>query len=162
MSATHPAPVFPRTLPRDQPPPVYNTQVNGRSTPLYGLAWVCTHNKFHEIIGGEPLSIAGDQIRTRWNKHLFNYALQPETIFEEDGNYYLVAMRNKSNANHIVRAHDPNDELVDAARKAMCIDSEIEPTLQWYRFPLQWNLDEQRKKEEEALRRLYKSSDNKD
>lgn len=52
---------FPRRRPVNDPPPLYGKLVNGRRTPSYALAWVCTPRElFKNLGGGVPGIVTSD------------------------------------------------------------------------------------------------------
>ncbi|KAJ7445686.1 hypothetical protein B0H11DRAFT_1654250, partial [Mycena galericulata] len=58
-----------------------------------------------------------------------------------DENFYLIAMFNKLNADHLKRAINmAEDPLIQSGRVSMGVDQDtpLETTLQWFRWPLNW------------------------
>ncbi|KAF9041148.1 hypothetical protein BDP27DRAFT_1374399 [Rhodocollybia butyracea] len=145
--------LFHRRLPPDQPPPCRNSIVHGKRTPLYGLAWVCSPHQLSKNLGGVPTGRGKhrDVISAQW-KGPFSYELSPSAVFGMDGNYYLVAEWNEPHPGHTSEA------IIEAARKAVGVDKDVtlEATLQWYRFPLTWLVQEEREKEKLALKGMEK------
>ncbi|KAF9071172.1 hypothetical protein BDP27DRAFT_1322462 [Rhodocollybia butyracea] len=140
--------IFPRRLPPDQPPPRRDSIVQGKRTPLYGLAWVCSPREFSKNLGipfgyGEFREV----ISARWEGP-FSYELGPSVVGGVDGNYYLVAEWNKPHPGFTSEA------IIEAARKAMGVDKNVtlEATLQWHRFPLTWLAQEEDEKEKLAIK----------
>jgi hypothetical protein len=82
-----------------------------------------------------------------------SFGLAPIPYPALDGNFYLIAMFNKPNANHLTRVRDlAEDPLIKSARVAMGVDRDesVEKTLQWVRWPLNWLHAEARQLESES------------
>ncbi|KAJ7248550.1 hypothetical protein B0H12DRAFT_1123255 [Mycena haematopus] len=91
-----------------------------------------------------------DIISDKWGDIGFGYALAPIPYPGPDGNCYLIAMFNKPGADHLTRTRNvTEDPLIQAARVSMAVDldSSLENTLMWYRWPLHWLHAEVREKE---------------
>ncbi|KAJ7087324.1 hypothetical protein B0H15DRAFT_950202 [Mycena belliarum] len=137
---------FPLRRPVDEPPPRYETLLDGHRTPLYVLAWVCPSQKLYDNLekGLPPGTTVHyrnfrDFISMNWIGD-FPYELTPLPLCA-GGNYYLIAMFNKKSSNHLRRIRNrDNDPLIQAARVAFGVvnDPSLEATLQWFRFPLGW------------------------
>ncbi|KAJ7486345.1 hypothetical protein B0H11DRAFT_2015783 [Mycena galericulata] len=146
---------FPCRRPVDDPPPVRGDLVDGRPTPTYVLAWVCRPRKFFENLGGGTLGKVNyrnfsDVVTDKWvARPGFGLAHAPLPCPGADGNFYLVAMFNRPDANHLTRVRDVADPLIESARVSMGVDQDksLEDTLQWYRWPLHWLHAEQRERE---------------
>ncbi|KAF9071169.1 hypothetical protein BDP27DRAFT_1419212 [Rhodocollybia butyracea] len=142
-------PIFPRRLPPDQPPPRRDSIVEGKRTPLYGLAWVCSPRQLGKNLGsiGTGRGEYRNVISAQW-KGPFGYELLPSAVHGMDGKFYLVAEWNKPHPGHTSEA------IIEAARKAMGVDKDVtlEATLQWHRFPLTWLAQEEDEKEKLALK----------
>ncbi|KAJ7248548.1 hypothetical protein B0H12DRAFT_1324622 [Mycena haematopus] len=146
---------FPSRRPADQPPPLEGEIVDGRRTPAYVLAWVCDITTFYRNLGGGTLGEVDDcnfmdVVSDKWGEIGFGYALAPMAYPGPDGNFYLIAMFNTSRADHLTRARNvTQDPLIQAARISMRVDldSSLENTLMWYRWPLHWLHAEEREKE---------------
>ncbi|KAJ7499447.1 hypothetical protein FB451DRAFT_1205473 [Mycena latifolia] len=161
---------FPLRRPIDQPPPVCGELVNGRRTPTYVLAWVCPPRKFFENLGGGTLGKVDDsnyrlEVSKKWAAWPeFPSGLAPTPMYEGDGNYYLVAMFNTRNCDHLRRIRDmATDQLIQSARVSMGVDQDpaLEETLQWFRFPLNWLQAEANQREVERLKKLESELDDK-
>ncbi|KAJ7510414.1 hypothetical protein B0H11DRAFT_2216213 [Mycena galericulata] len=139
-------------LPVDQPPPLYGELVNDRHTPLYVLAWVCPRKLFENLGGGKLGTVSDrnlrDVISKKWGAWPdFAFSLEPMPWIGGDGNYYLIAMFNKRETDHLQRVLDvAEDPLLQSARVSVGVDQDpsLEETLQWFRFPLYWVEDEER------------------
>ncbi|KAE9405357.1 hypothetical protein BT96DRAFT_336234 [Gymnopus androsaceus JB14] len=138
---------FPRRRAFNDPPPPRNEEVNGRRTPLYGLAWVCTPEQLARSLEA-PVRAFGGAYRGRlvkkWDpENRFSYSLAPCVDLGEDMNYYVIALWNLPHPGHKA------DDIIDAARKALDVDSDpdLESTFMWYRFPLAWLRKEERERE---------------
>ncbi|KAJ7087322.1 hypothetical protein B0H15DRAFT_801372 [Mycena belliarum] len=138
--------LFPLRKPVDDPPPRHMSLVDGHSTPLYVLAWVCPPNKLYDNLekGLPPGTTVHwrnfrDYVSDKWIGD-FPFELEPLPLRAGD-NYYLIAMFNKKSSHHIRRIRNrDNDPLIQAARVAFGVDNDpsLEATLQWFRFPLRW------------------------
>ncbi|KAJ7644507.1 hypothetical protein FB45DRAFT_898091 [Roridomyces roridus] len=133
-------------LPADQPPPLEKTIVNGRRTPTYALAWFCDPERLYRNLGRAEIEVTGepwhlwDVVSNRYWRFEDNcgYGLSPIPHQTDDGNFYLVAMFNGAEANHLERIKDiANDPLIQGARIAMGVDGdpELEKTLKWHLWP---------------------------
>ena len=79
-----------------------------------------------------------------------------------DGNYYLIAMFNNKNADHLKLVCDiERDPLIQSARVSMGVDKDpsLEATLQWFRYPIDWLEAEERLKEAEEDAELQRDLD---
>ncbi|KAJ7073265.1 hypothetical protein B0H15DRAFT_1027530 [Mycena belliarum] len=68
-----------------------------------------------------------------------------------DDNFYLIAMFNRRDADHLRVARVRNvvdDPLIEAARVSMGVDQDksLESPLQWFRWPLHWLHAEQKER----------------
>ncbi|KIY73987.1 hypothetical protein CYLTODRAFT_485117 [Cylindrobasidium torrendii FP15055 ss-10] len=154
-------PRFPlRRSPKD-PPPVEGEIVDGHRTPCYGLAWVCPSKQLFENLRNERRPEVNDgDVLDIVNEHWgawpdFAWGLHPRPYLSTDGNWYLVAMFNRRLADHITRMQNlENDELVQSARVSFGIDKdttgELEKTLQWFIYPVNWTVAERKYKERRA------------
>ncbi|KAJ6613630.1 hypothetical protein B0H10DRAFT_1763253, partial [Mycena sp. CBHHK59/15] len=133
--------------PVDQPPPLEGELVDGRPTPTYVLAWVCDPTTLYRNLGGGTLGEVDDCnfidiVSQKWEAIPgFGLALAPLPYPGPDGNFYLIAMFNRSNAKHLTRVRNvTEDPLIQAARVSMGVnlDASLEDTLMWYRWPLHW------------------------
>lgn len=166
---------FPCRRPVDDPPPVRGDLVDGRPTPTYILAWVCPPRKFFENLGGGTLGKVNyrnfsNVVTDKWVARpgfgcvlavfhpsgfltlapTCSLAHAPLPYPGADGNFYLVAMFNRPDADHLTRVRDVvADPLIESARVSMGVDQDesLEDTLQWYRWPLHWLHAEQRERE---------------
>ncbi|KAF8146911.1 hypothetical protein K438DRAFT_2028016 [Mycena galopus ATCC 62051] len=147
---------FPCRKPANQPPPLHGDLVDGRPTPRYILAWVCPPRKFFENLGGGKLGEVdycnfSDVVAQKWVAMPgFGLAHAPLPYPGVDGNFYLVAMFNRPQVDHITRVRNlVEDPLIQSARVSMGVDQDksLEDTLQWYRWPLHWLDAEQRERE---------------
>lgn len=173
---------FPRRRAVDQPPPLLGELVDGRPTPTYVLAWVCPPRKFFENLGsGKPGEVDyrnfTDVISHKWGAwpdfecvlapfvvspyldviSTRSFGLAPLAYPGADGNFYLIAMFNKPNADHLKRVLDmAEDPLIQSARVSMGVDQDpsLETTLQWFRWPLYWLQAEERQRERARLEQL--------
>ncbi|KIY73988.1 hypothetical protein CYLTODRAFT_416635 [Cylindrobasidium torrendii FP15055 ss-10] len=152
---------FPLRRPADDPPPVEGQIVDGHRTPSYGLAWVCPPMELYENLRNEKYPRVSernalDVVNHNWGGWPdFSYALHPRPYLSSDGNWYLVAMFNRRSADHIKRIQNlENDELVQSARVSFGIDKdtsgELEKTLQWFIYPVNWTVAERKYKERRA------------
>ncbi|KAJ6474747.1 hypothetical protein C8R45DRAFT_381826 [Mycena sanguinolenta] len=135
---------FPRRRPFDHPPPRCGELVNGRPTPTYALAWVCPARTFYKNLGGGELGKVDDcnftdVVSKKWRAcPKFEPGLKPIPYPGVDGNFYLIAMFNERDADHLNRVLDvAGDPLIQSARICMGVDLDptLEDTLQWIRFP---------------------------
>ncbi|KAJ7499449.1 hypothetical protein FB451DRAFT_1385149 [Mycena latifolia] len=154
---------FPRRRPVDQPPPLRGPLINGRrSPPTYVLAWVCPPRKLFENLGGGKLGVVDDRnlsdvVFEKWGRPEFSFGLVPIPVLAVDGNYYLVAMFNRPDCDHLNRVLDvAGDPLIQSARVSMGVDQDpsLEETLQWFQFPLNWLGEEEHHREMERLTKL--------
>ncbi|KAJ7875817.1 hypothetical protein B0H13DRAFT_1632501, partial [Mycena leptocephala] len=118
--------------PVDQPPELCGELVNGRPTPTYALAWVCPPRTFYENLGGK-LGKVNDRnftniVSEQWGARnlsmtlLFwivsppdtgistSFNLKPLPWLGLDGNFYLIAMFNECNADHVNRVLNRNKD----------------------------------------------------
>ncbi|KAJ7920203.1 hypothetical protein B0H13DRAFT_1987378 [Mycena leptocephala] len=156
MSLSQNSERFPCRRPVDRPPPVRNDLVDGWPTPTYVLAWVCPARKFFENLGGGTLGKVNyrnfsDVVSEKWvARPGFGLAHAPLPYPGADGNFYLVAMFNRPDADHFTRVRNvAEDPLIESARVSMGVDQDkaLEDSLQWYRWPLHWLHAEQRELE---------------
>ncbi|KZV90607.1 hypothetical protein EXIGLDRAFT_837684 [Exidia glandulosa HHB12029] len=137
--------MFPPKRAREDPPPLHGAIICGRRTPRYVLAWRCDYGKLDTLtskVAGKPvmrdlntfIALRWMQIRPEGSNPRMPMGL--EVFLGRDGFYYLAAMHNtESRPDYKERARDPEDKLVEAARKTFLIDDDIEGTLKWYRLP---------------------------
>ncbi|KAJ7264436.1 hypothetical protein B0H12DRAFT_227451 [Mycena haematopus] len=134
---------FPRRRPVDDPPPLRGELVDGRRTPSYALAWVCPARAFYKNLGvGEPEHVDDcnftDIVSRKWHTcPKFAPGLEPIPYPGLNGNFYLIAMFNDPDADHLNRILDvAGDPLIQAARICLGVkeDPSLESTLQWFRF----------------------------
>ncbi|KAJ7130395.1 hypothetical protein C8R44DRAFT_775477 [Mycena epipterygia] len=136
--------IFPRRKPVDQPPLRCGELVDGHRTPSYALAWVCPSATFYKNLGGGVLGKVDDcnftdVVSEKWRScPKFGHDLKPIPYPGMDGNFYLIAMFNERNADHLNRVLDPEDPLIQSARISMGVDQTpaLEDTLQWIRWPI--------------------------
>ncbi|KAJ7023540.1 hypothetical protein C8F04DRAFT_1047971 [Mycena alexandri] len=135
---------FPRRRPVDSPPPLRGEIVDGRPTPRYALAWVCSDEAFYKNLSvGEPRPVSLRNFTTvvskKWRSdQTFGQALKPIPYPRRNGDFYLIAMFNDRAADHLTRVRNPaGDPLIQSARRTLGVDQDptIEKTLQWFRFP---------------------------
>ncbi|KAJ7350545.1 hypothetical protein DFH08DRAFT_861721 [Mycena albidolilacea] len=137
---------FPRRKPVTEPPLLRGELVNGRPTPTYALAWVCSSLKFYKNLGGGELGKVddcnfSDVVTEKWHacpKFDRPPGLEPIPYPGMNGNFYLIAMFNERNADHLERVRDvAGDPHIQSARMAMGVnlDPTLEKTLQWIRWP---------------------------
>ncbi|KAJ7087325.1 hypothetical protein B0H15DRAFT_801374 [Mycena belliarum] len=144
MSLSTEQETFPPCYPVDQPPPTRGTSVNGHRTPTYALAWVCPRDKLYENLGEGQPGIVNDRniadiVAKRWSASDSGFSLAQMPVLGGDGNFYLITMYNDPVVNHLERVRDKfTDPLIEAARVALAVDQDLEKTLQWFRFPLDW------------------------
>ncbi|KAJ7902386.1 hypothetical protein B0H13DRAFT_2026653, partial [Mycena leptocephala] len=103
--------------------------VDGWRTPTYALAWVCPPRTFYENLGGGTEWAA-------WPDFGYDLGLLPcaHALPGADGNFYLIAMFNKPDTDHLARVRNlKEDPLIESAR--------------WYRWPLDWLHAEERERE---------------
>ncbi|KAJ7243232.1 hypothetical protein C8J57DRAFT_1366226 [Mycena rebaudengoi] len=131
--------------PVEQTPPLLGVIENGRPTPKYALAWVCKPSTLFKNLGGVGIvnfrNFSGVVSKNWRNAPISDFGLAPIPYPALDGNFYLIAMFNKPNANHLTRVRDlAEDPLIKSARVAMGVDQDesVEKTLQWVRWPLNW------------------------
>jgi len=144
----------------DQPPPLRGEVVNGRRTPTYVLAWVCSARKFFANLGDGERGKVNDRnftdiVSKKWSAYPdLPYSLQPTPYLGGDGNYYLIIVFNTADAEHTTRVLNVDtDPLIQAAKNSMGVDKdeEVEKTLAWFRFPLSWVEAEERQREAARL-----------
>ncbi|KAJ7714245.1 hypothetical protein DFH07DRAFT_900173 [Mycena maculata] len=159
---------FPFRRPVGQPPPLFGVIENGRSTPKYVLAWVCNPTTFFKNLGGGELGKVhycnfSDVVSKNWRtRPKFGFGLRPLPYPGPDGNFYLIAMFNEPEANHIIRVRNlAQDPLIESARVSMGVDKDqsLEKTLQWFRWPLNWLQAEERQREMAVLAQQERDSD---
>ncbi|KAJ7100349.1 hypothetical protein C8R44DRAFT_809712 [Mycena epipterygia] len=143
--------------PVEQTPPLLGVIENGRPTPKYALAWVCKPSTLFKNLGGVGIvnfrNFSGVVSKNWRNAPISDFGLAPIPYPALDGNFYLIAMFNKPNANHLTRVRDlVEDPLIKSARVAMGVDQDesVEKTLQWVRWPLNWLHAEVRQRESES------------
>ncbi|KAJ7260894.1 hypothetical protein B0H12DRAFT_1181775 [Mycena haematopus] len=144
---------FPLLMSAEKPPPLFGVIENGRVTPKYVLAWLCKPTAFYKNLGGGELGKVDDcnfldVVSKNLRAQPAKFGLCPLPYSGLDGNFYLIAMFNYPDANHIARVRNlAQDPLIQAARVSMGVDQDesLEKTLQWYRWPLNWVRAEQQR-----------------
>ncbi|KAJ7100339.1 hypothetical protein C8R44DRAFT_888184 [Mycena epipterygia] len=144
--------------PVEQTPPLLGVIENGRPTPKYALAWVCDPSTFFKNLGQGVGMVNfrnfSDVVSNNWRTSpIPDFGLAPIPYPALDGNFYLIAMFNKPNANHLTRVRDlAEDPLIKSARVAMGVDQDesVEKTLQWVRWPLNWLHAEVRQRDSDS------------
>ncbi|KAJ7931147.1 hypothetical protein B0H13DRAFT_2308776 [Mycena leptocephala] len=144
MTTTQKTSRFPAYLPRDRPPPVRGTIVEGEVTPRYALAWV--RHPF-EVQGEHPKrdlsTIQFTVFEPRWAESGYS-SCYPGFIFNPDAFlgpgpelhiYYLFAYNYDQNTIDLA-AND--DGFIAAWRHTLDIKSGDEHTLRWYKLPVRW------------------------
>ncbi|KAJ7823473.1 hypothetical protein B0H14DRAFT_3730082 [Mycena olivaceomarginata] len=152
--------IFPRRKPVTDPPLVCGELVNGRPTPTYALAWICSSRQFYLNLGGGELGKVDDcnfaDVVTekshecpkfhRWLPSLTVSAdsvistspgLEPILYPGINGNFYLIAMFNERNTDHLKRVGNlAEDPLIQSAKISMGVDVDptLDETLQWIRW----------------------------
>ncbi|KAJ7504284.1 hypothetical protein B0H11DRAFT_1981483 [Mycena galericulata] len=135
---------FPRRRPVDDPPPLRGELVNGRRTPLYALAWFCPDRSFFKNLGGGEEGKVDtfnfqDEVSAKWRTcpKPDRPGLKPMPYPDLWGNFYLIAMFNERDADHLKRVSDlAGDPLIQSARVCLGVyqDPTLEETLHWFRF----------------------------
>ncbi|KAF7352430.1 Ribosomal-protein-alanine acetyltransferase [Mycena venus] len=154
--------IFPRRRYVDDPPPLCGEVFNGHVTPSYALAWVCPPRTFFRNLGdggveGVDHRNFTDAVTEKWRAAQFecvfgvfnllptdhivstSFGLKPLPWPSRDGNFYLIAMFNKHDTDHITRVQNRDiDPLIQSARIAMGVDRDpsLEDTLQWVQWPM--------------------------
>ncbi|KAJ7264435.1 hypothetical protein B0H12DRAFT_1321391 [Mycena haematopus] len=136
--------LFPRRRPPHDPPPQRGELVTGHRTPAYALAWICPAPAFFENLAvGEPEHVDDCNftavVSRKWRTcPKFGAGLKPIPYPGLNGNFYLIAMFNDPDADHLNRIRDvAGDPLIQSARICLGVnaDPSLESTLQWIRFP---------------------------
>ncbi|KAJ7221932.1 hypothetical protein C8J57DRAFT_1392505, partial [Mycena rebaudengoi] len=110
---------FPRRRPADDPPLVKGDRVDDRPTPTYVLGWACPDRKFFENLGGTLGKVNyrnfSDVVSANWVANSpaeFGHSHAPLAYPIADGNFCLIAMFNRPDAEHFTRvrnlAEDPS------------------------------------------------------
>ncbi|KAJ7726437.1 hypothetical protein DFH07DRAFT_1000843 [Mycena maculata] len=126
-----------------------------RPTPKYAFAWVCEPSTFFKNLGRGVRIVNIVNYRNFSDVVSDNWRTSPIPDFglALDGNFYLIAIFNRPDANHLARVRDlVEDPLIKSARVAMGVDRDesVEKTLQWVRWPLNWFHAEVRQRETES------------
>ncbi|KAJ7084188.1 hypothetical protein C8R44DRAFT_862294 [Mycena epipterygia] len=161
MSPSRNEEIFPRPRAVNQPPPLLGELVDGRLTSTYILAWVCPPRKFFGNLGsGKPGEVDyrnfTDVISHKWGAWPdFDFGLAPLAYPGADGNFYLIAMFNKPNADHLKRVLDmAEDPLIQSARVSMGVDQDPSVETQWFLWSLYWLQAEEPQRERARLEQL--------
>ncbi|KAJ7814093.1 hypothetical protein B0H14DRAFT_3748039 [Mycena olivaceomarginata] len=137
--------LFPPRKPAADPPQLRGTPVNGRPTPTYALAWHCSSRQLFQNLGGGELGKVDDRnfsdvVTAKWHAcPPFDHkcAVGPIPYPGMNNNFYLIAMFNERNADHLERVRNlAEDPLIRSARIAMGVDLDpvVDKTLQWIRW----------------------------